>query len=402
MYSFLRSFLCVFAPVLLALVGPSAHAADPARPFGDNVVLRGNLNNSRLKFEQSKKGNVAFLGGSITEMEGYRPMVCDILKKRFPETEFTFTNAGIASTCSTTGAFRFSRDVLAHGPVDLFFLEFAVNDDQDAHHTREECIRGIEGILRHALAANPNMDIVITFFVNETMLKDLQAGKVPLSIEAHQAVAEHYGISTINLAKEAAEEITAGKLTWRQYGGVHPAPYGNGICAKMIDELLNRAWSAPLPANAALAKHEVPAAIDPLSYVDGHFIDPKQAQIKSGWTVEVPDWNSLPGGKRPRFTSIPMLTATEPGAEATLDFKGTAVGAFIVAGPDAGMLEVTIDDSPTRKVNLYQSYSSGLHYPCTVMFGTDLKPGDHTLSIRVSDGTKSSGHAARIMEFVVN
>ena len=49
---------------------------------------------------------MAFIGGSITEMNGYRPMVCDILEQRFPMTAFTFTDAGIASTCSTTGAFR--------------------------------------------------------------------------------------------------------------------------------------------------------------------------------------------------------------------------------------------------------------------------------------------------------
>ena len=40
----------------------------------------------------------------------------------------------IASTCSTTGAFRLRDDVLIKGPVDLFFIEFAVNDDQDAGH----------------------------------------------------------------------------------------------------------------------------------------------------------------------------------------------------------------------------------------------------------------------------
>jgi lysophospholipase L1-like esterase len=237
----------------------AVHAVDTPPPFGANVVLRGNLTNSCLQFGRAKKGNVAFIGGSITEMEGYRPMVSKILEKRFPETAFTFTDAGIASTCSTTGAFRLASDVLSHGPVDLFFIEFAVNDDQDAHHTREECIRGMEGILRHALAANPKMDIVITFFVNEGMLKQLQSDKVPLTIEAHQAVAEHYGIPTINLAKEIAEEITAGTINWRQYGGVHPAPFGNGICAKMIDEVFNRAWSVLPPEDAvASATSQVP------------------------------------------------------------------------------------------------------------------------------------------------
>jgi len=377
-------------------------ADDSPKPFGDNVTLRGTLNNSRLQFERVRKGNVAFMGGSITEMDGYRPMVCDLLKKRFPDTEFTFTNAGIASTCSTTGAFRLATDVLAHGPIDLFFLEFAVNDDQDAHHTREECIRGVEGILRHAWAANPNMDVVITFFVNEGMLKQLQANEVPLTIEAHGAVANSYGISTINLAKEVAEEITARKMTWHEYGGVHPAPFGNAICARMIDELFARAWSQPLPVDATLSTHTLPPPIDSLSYTNGRFIDPKQAKVKQGWTYGVPDWSNLPGGKRPRFTSIPMLSATDAGAEVTLDFSGTAVGAYVVAGPDAGIVEASIDGGAFHPINLYHSFSAGLHYPRTVMFAAELTSGQHVLDLRVSSDTKSNGHAARVIEFVAN
>ena len=377
------------------------HAAEPA-PFGSNVQLRGVLNNSRLQFESSKKGRVAFIGGSITEMDGYRPMVMDLLKKRFPKTDFSFVSAGIASTCSTTGAFRLESDVLAGGPVDLFFVEFAVNDDQDAHHTRTECIRGLEGILRHARTQNPNMDIVATFFCNESMIKTLQEGKTPLTVEAHDAAAAHYSVSTINLAKEVAEEISAQKLTWKQYGGVHPAQFGNAICASMIDELFARAWVQPLPPDAKPVAHVLPEPLDPLNYSAGRFIDPAQAKIKSGWTLGVPDWKSLKGGKRDRFTKIPMLSATEPGAELTLDFEGTAVGAYVVAGPDAGIAEASIDGGAFTSVDMYHAFSKGLHYPRTVMLGVDLKPGKHTLALRLSNDTHSSGHAMRIMQFTAN
>jgi len=398
--SLLKTALAVLVAFASRAVGLAAPEVAPS--FGDNVQLRGSLTNSRIRFERDKKGTVAFMGGSITEMNGYRPMVCDILKKRFPAADFKFVDAGIGSTCSTTGAFRLASDVFAQGPVDLFFVEFAVNDDQDAAHTRTECIRGLEGIIRHARQINPNIDIVVTFFVNEGMLKTLQSGQTPLTIEAHETVAKHYGVSTINLAKEAAEEITAGKLTWQQYGGVHPAPYGNAIAARMIDELFSRAWKAPLAADAVFKAHPNPEPIDSLSYSDGRFIDPKEAQIKSGWTLEAPDWKSLPGSKRPRFTSIPMLCATEPGAEATLSFEGTAIGAYVVAGPDAGIVEAAIDNGPPTSVDLYHRFSAGLHYPRTVMLGTDLKPGKHILKLHISPETKSSGHAVRIMQFGVN
>jgi lysophospholipase L1-like esterase len=385
---------------LLAFTSP-AFSAD--KPFGDNVTLRGSLDNSRLQFLKQKKGTVAFLGGSITEMNGYRPMVCDILTKRFPDTDFKFINAGISSTTSVTGAFRLASDVLADGPVDLLFVEYAVNDDQDGHYPREECIRGMEGIIRHARQHNPNMDIVMTFFVNESMLSTLQAGRTPLTIEAHEAVAKHYEIPTVNLAKEVAQEITGGTLTWKLYGGVHPAPFGNAICAKMIDELFNRAWADPLANDAAPVAHPMPAdPVDPLNYERGHFIDLQSAKITRGWTLGVPDWTHLAGGVRDRFKSIPMLSAVAPGAELTLDFEGTAVGAYVVAGPDAGMLDGSVDGDAFKPVNLYHTYSKGLHYPRTVLFTTDLRPGKHTLVLRVANDTTSAGHAARIIHFVAN
>ena len=395
-------FLPAAAFVVLTAALPRVGRAEPAS-FGDKVQFRGSLTNSRVCFEQRKKATVAFMGGSITEMNGYRPMVCERLKKRFPQTEFKFVDAGISSTCSTTGAFRLASDVFAQGPVDLFFVEFAVNDDQDAAHTRAECIRGMEGIIRHARQLNPNIDIVMTFFVNEGMLKTLQSGQTPLTIEAHETVAKHEAVSTINLAKEAAEEITAGKLTWKQYGGVHPAPYGNAIGASMIDELFDRAWAAPLPPGQALVAHPVPQPpLDPLSYTKARFIDPKEAHIISGWTLGVPDWKALSGGKRDRFTKIPRLCATEAGADATLDFEGTTIGAFVVAGPDAGEVLVRIDGGRSQLINVYHNYSSGLHYPRSVILGTDLSEGHHTIKLHMADQTKHTGHAMRIIQFEAN
>ena len=92
----------------------------------------------------------------------------------------------------------------------------------------------------------------------------------------------------------------------------------------------------------------------------------------------------------------------EPGAEATLKFTGTAVGAFIVAGPDAGIVEAAVDGGPPREVNLRHRYSVNLHYPRTVMLATDLPPGPHTLRLRISPKSPDTGHAMRIMQFTAN
>ncbi len=371
-----------------------------SRDFDGNVILRGTLANSRFVFEREQQGHVAFLGGSITEMHGYRPRVCDFLQHRFPCSKFTFTNAGIASTCSTTGAMRLGEDVLQKGPVDLFFVEFAVNDDQDARHSECESIRGMEGIVRQVRKHNPNADIVLVDFVNPGMLNAIQHGKTPLSIAAHEAVARHYAISSVNLAREVAEEILTGKLTWEQYGGTHPAQAGNGLCLRMIAALFNSSWNGVVAT--AKRAHSLPAPIDPLSYDHGALLDPTRVAIASGWRTEVPDWAHLAGKLRRRFRGAKMLCADEPGATLTLDFHGTLIGAYLLAGPDAGIVTGTVDGTPFSPVDLHHRHSKELHYPRTVLFAEDLTPGKHRLLLRISHSTQSGGHAARILRFVTN
>ncbi|TWT75039.1 alpha/beta hydrolase fold domain-containing protein [Allorhodopirellula solitaria] len=372
-------------------------------PDSENVHYRSHLDHSQHAFQADKKGTVAFIGGSITEMDGYRVMVQKDLETRFPETQFTFINAGISSTCSTTGAFRLAEDVLSAEP-DLLFVEFAVNDDQDAAHPQRDCIRGMEGILKHARTALPNLDMVVTHFVNPPMLEQLQRGETPTSIGSHERVAAHHGVSTIDLAREVAERITAGTLTWEEYGGTHPKTPGNRIAADMITDLLDVAWSDPIAGQARNESQRSAKQIDKRSYVRGRMLSPSTVTLGEGWDVHRPDWSSLPGSKRGRFSEMELLCSTEIGSECSLDFSGTAIGLFVLAGPDAGVVEYSIDGGETRQLDLYHRYSKGLHYPRTVMLDPELKRGEHRIKIRVAPtkNKASTGHAVRILKIAVN
>jgi lysophospholipase L1-like esterase len=374
-------------------------AAEPNR----NIIARGSYANSQLQFEKNKTGRVAFMGGSITQMNGYRPMVAALLQKRFPKTKFDFVNAGISSTCSTTGAFRLQSEVLAKGLVDLFFIEFAVNDDQDAAHARRDCIRGMEGIVRQARTAQPNTDIVVTHFVNPGMLAQLRSGTMPLPMAAHEKVLKAYNVSTIFLAREVADQIDANKLTWKEFGGTHPKPAGNAIAAELIGQLLDAAWTKKLSRKPiAHAMPEKP--LDAGSYFDGHFLSPAKSANDS-WTWHVPEWKKIPGGFRKNpFGGMKLLTTEQDGKETTVKFMGRALGAYVLAGPDAGVVEASIDGGEWKRVDLYHRYSRGLHYPRTVMFATDLESGAHTAKLRLSakSNPASKGTAARILQFTVN
>ncbi|QDT11766.1 alpha/beta hydrolase fold domain-containing protein [Planctomycetes bacterium K23_9] len=391
MHTFLQSIGYLKGPPAIAL------------PQSKNVHFRSHFDHSRHAFVNQQKGTVAFLGGSITEMDGYRVMVQADLQARFPETQFTFINAGVSSTCSTTGAFRLSEDVLASKP-DLLFVEFAVNDDQDASHAERECIRGMEGILRHARTALPKLDMVVTHFVNPPMRQKLQNGVTPISSGAHERVASHYGVSSIDLAREVAEQISAGKLTWQQYGGTHPHEPGNRIAADMIADLLDTAWSDSIPDQPRSESHRSAKQMDKNSYARGKMLPPSAANLGKGWVLHRPDWASLPGSTRQRFSELDLLCGKDVGAEWTLDFAGTGIGLYVLAGPDAGTVEYSIDGGEMRQQDLFHRFSKGLHYPRTVILDAGLPRGKHQIRIRVAKAKhpSSAGHAVRILSIAVN
>ncbi|MDO5309882.1 MAG: SGNH/GDSL hydrolase family protein [Planctomycetia bacterium] len=404
-----RDFLTLSLAGTVACAMPNvltvaADDADAKPNFSlENVVSRGDYQNARYVFETKKQGTVAFLGGSITEMDGYRPMVCEDLKRRFPSTKFDFVAAGIGSTCSDVGAYRFASDVLdGHNAPDLFFVEFAVNDDQDGGFSYEHAVRGMEGVIRQVRRVNPNVDIVMTFFVNENLMERYRRGEEATSIQAHKAVAAHYGISTINLAREIQQEIDAGTITWQEFGGVHPAPRGNRICADMIKYLLDNAWKLA-PAKQTVA-HELPKCLDPNSYYGARYLSPESYDLDHGFSYSVPDWSKIPGSFRMNFAGKPCLCATEPGAETTIKFNGNALALYVLAGPDAGMVECAIDDAQPTLHDCFHSFSRGLHYPRAVALVDALEQKEHVAKIRILErhNENSTGNAVRILHVCVN
>ncbi len=393
-----QSIRRIFAIFFLPLFA-NAEVPESALP---HAILRGNYQNARIKFEREKRGHVVFLGGSITQnAKGHTAMIPAWLGERFPDCEFTFTNAGLSSTCSMSGAFRLHDHVLTKGPVDLLVVEFAVNDDQDAGHAKREAIRGMEGIVQHVREHNPAAEILVIHYVNPPILEKLQNGEAVVSVEAHEAVAKRYELGSANVGAALA----AGAMDWPTYGGTHPKQPGYRLASDMAISILDRAWTGNLPENAALVDFSSPMPIDVSSYSGGRFLDPATADWMGGWTSGPVSRELLPkGGIRRDYEDLPLTIASEPGATLTFNFSGTAIGAFVLAGPDAAKLEVNVDAGKWKPVELYHHYSKGLNYPRTVLFFDDLKPGFHQLSLRVAERAEGEpgGSQAALLHFAVN
>lgn len=377
---------------------------------------RGNLNNAYKRFATEKEGRVVFLGGSITHNAGWRDSVSAYLQRRFPETRFDFINAGIPSMGSTPGAFRFSRDVLKNGRVDLLFEEAAVNDDTNRRKT-EEIIRGMEGIVRHALRANPACDIVFMYFVDPGKMKDYREGKTPEVISLHDQVARYYELPAINLAAEVTARIDAGEFDWENdFKDLHPSPFGQNIYYHSIKSFFEHVWPDENYGKQGLIQEqksglkedyqirELPEPLDPFCYEKGILVAPSPRRTIRGWNM-VENWKPADGkGTRPNYVNVPMFEGTWPGKIIKFHFTGTAVGIAVAAGPDAGTIEYSIDNSPWQKKDLFTPWSKNLHLPWYYTLAGDVKPGKHTLQIRMAEdrNPESTGRVCRIRYFYVN
>lgn len=385
----------IFAILLFAC---SLHAESP-EPI--EMGSRG-VSNFIARMEKERKANVVFLGGSITQKEtGHSKMVADWLKENWSNVDFTFTNAGLSSTCSVTGAFRFDRDVLSQGQVDLLVLEFAVNDDQDAMYDRKTAIRGLEGIVRQYFEANPTGDVISVDFVNPEILAKKQAGEEAVSVAAHKEVARHYDLPIVDVGQALANEIAAGKMTWeKDYAGTHPNEEGYRFASNLITKVIDDTISGETPQTVSL-----PEPIDENSYSHATMVDPQKFNWLGGWKYAQVSKDLVPEGQiRGDYMEYKALRSDEAGNYLYYAFGGSALTAFILAGPDAGILEVSIDSGEWQEVDLYHRFSEKLNYPRSVILADDLVGSFHQVAIRVSEkkNPESKGNTATILYFGTN
>ena len=365
--------------------------------------MHDGLKNSQYVFEKTKKGTVAFVGGSITGMS-WRKIVMANLKKRFPDTEFNFILAGVGSTGTMYGAFRLDRDVIQQGKVDLLFEEAAVNDVAILR-TAKQSLRGMEGIVRRARQANPNMDVVMMHFACTDKLEDYEKGKTPPVIQSFDKVAEHYGVPSLDITKEVYERINREEFTWKDdFKGVHPSPFGQQLYADSIERLLDEAWSGkPRPVK----DHEMPEKLDSVSYTEGKLFAPRIAKKLNGFAMETNYDAAAEGGKvRTGWNERPQLIGHKPGDSFELKFRGSAVAVQVIAGPHAGIIEHSVDGSDWVEQDLFvEKNSFNLHLNRIYILRDGLDPeAEHTMSVRISEKRHelSKGNNCRIVYFGLN
>ncbi len=211
-----------------------------------SLFSMGNTHRLRKAMEKAERGEdvtIAFIGGSITQGAGAKPIeresYCYRVYRHFCETYATcpekvhLIKAGLGGTPSELGLVRYEHDVLRDGTVepDIVFIEFAVNDEGD--ETKGVCFESLISKVYN----QPNMPavlIVFAVFMNDWNLQDRLS---PIGF--------HYAIPMISVKDAVSPQFPAGPghvISKRQYfyDIFHPTNDGHHVMADCICNLLEK------------------------------------------------------------------------------------------------------------------------------------------------------------------
>ena len=324
----------------------------------EKIRPREGIGHVMKKIQAGQEVSVAYLGGSITAANGWRPKTTAWLQKTFPNATFKEIAAAIGGTGSDLGVFRLGHDVLQFNP-DLLFVEFAVNDGGAAPESIWRCM---EGIVRQTWKKDPQTDIVFAYTIHCSMTNDVAQGNCPRSASAMEQLADFYGIPSVNFAVPVVELMAQDKLVfqadkqpangaiWFSDDGCHPRDEGHEVYLKLMAEALTQMKDGkPVDHKAKLAKAFVADNWEAAKMI------PLDEKMLSG------NWKALPAddGKQKAFGGQmgQIWTADQPGSKVHFKFKGSVAQLYDLLGPDGGQVTVTVDGKPGDKpVPRFDSY----------------------------------------------
>lgn len=350
---------------------------------------RGGLPNVLEKLKSGAEVRVAYLGGSITAQDGWRPKTLHWLRQQFPAAKLSEINAAIGGTGSDLGVFRLKHDVLERHP-DLLFVEFAVNDGGAPPRQIYRCL---EGIVRQTWKHNPATDICFVYTLAGNMLQTLQEGRFPRSASAMEKVAGHYGIPSIHMGLDVARLEQAGKLIFKgdqpktdaektalgdkilfSPDAVHPYPdTGHQLYLEAVVRSLAKIRQVGQPG-----PHALPAPFAADHWERAQMLPLSRARLSPGWRQLEPASDRLAKSFGDRLPGL--WEARSPGESVSFRFRGTTVRIYDLLGPDCGQVTVAVDDRPPVVKPRFDAYCT-YHRLASLSVAEDLPDTVHTVKL---------------------
>ena len=205
------------------------------------VVNRGNqrrLKNVMLRARRGEAVTIGYLGGSITmgsvattPEKCYAYLSCQWWRENFPQTQVAYYNAGIGGTTSQFGVARVDEDLLYARP-DVVFIEFSVNDDNNAHFQET-----YEGLVRHVYTSGTLPAVVLlhnSFFSTGASAQEI-----------HVAVGKYYDLPCVSIRNNVHARIAAGEMAAETITAddLHPNDAGHAMLADTIRYFLDGVYA---------------------------------------------------------------------------------------------------------------------------------------------------------------
>ncbi len=359
----------------------------------DDYYLRDGVANFKYKLtnQPDRKLNVVFLGGSITQKDGYRNLVCNWLKEQYGD-RFNFVNAGYGGTGSAFGRDRFYYDVGVYDP-DLVFVEFAVND---IGVKTNSVMRSMEAIVRQTLKLNSTTNIIFLYTFRPDTYETAAIERWTPSAKIQDYIADYYGLPSVFVGTEAAKNLAEGKALGKKSDmneknkdlplysedGVHPNMTGSEKYFETIERFLNDLLINP---DSKFTPYKYDDGVPyPYLFKDsgGDRVNFTLDKYIDGASLVKTDARKYPNA----YKAIDNLYITDTvGEGVTFTFTGTQAGLTVLSGPDAGNLDVYVDGELVTTVDTWHVvFCLGVEAMRTVSTPI-LENGKHTVSFKVSE-----------------
>ncbi len=377
--------LLLASPVALhgaeAVPATSSYAPNPKT--AEELRIRDGLPNFFAKLAKGGPVRIAYLGGSITAAEGWRPKSFAWFMAQYPHAELLEINAAISGTGSDYGACRIAADVLSKSP-DLIFLEHRVNGGGGFE------AKSVEGIVRQVWTKDPRMDICLVYTISQGMLKELQAGNQTPFGAIMETVANAYRIPSIDLGVEIAKREKIGELVFKSDAtvagklvfskdGVHPASEGHDL----YREVISRSMLAMQRAGQPHA-HPLPTSLEPNCWETASLVPITRALLSPGWKAVEAKTDPIYREDLGRTDAMlrGAVKCDQAGETITFQWNGTILGFSDIPQGSGMEIEVSIDQAQPPVTIQRPQTDSARHY-ARFFYLPEQAPGQHTAVLRV-------------------
>ena len=353
---------------------------DPQVP--EELRVRDGLPNVVAKARAGGPVRVAYLGGSITAANGWRPKSLEWFRARYPKAEWIEINAAISGTGSDYGACRIAGDVLGQRP-DLVFLEHRVNGGGGYE------AKSVEGIVRQIRRHDPRTDICLVYTLSQGMLKDLQAGRAAWFTPVMETVANAYGIPSIDLGVEVARREKAGDLVFKANApvagrmvfsadGVHPGDEGHGL----YRDILARSM-VTMEGDGVVGDHPVPPPLEARCWEEALLLPVDRVARSGGWTPVDAGSDAVYRDDFGRTHAMlrGAVKCARAGESLTVRWHGTTIGFSDI--PQGGGMEVEVAIDGAAPVVIRRPQTEARRRYARFFYLPEQAPGDHTAVLRV-------------------